>query len=83
MLARKVTTCLLAITATFIATVPVTPQTRTLAITRVSVVDVIDGRIVPNSTVTIRGNTIASVTQNSAPPAGARVVDGQGKFLWI
>ncbi len=49
-----------------VATVAVTPQTRTLAITRVSVVDVIDGRIVPNSIVTIRGETISSVSQNGA-----------------
>ena len=73
--------CLLAVAATFIATVSVTPQTRTLAITRVNVVDVVGGRIVPNSTVTIRGRTIASVTQNSAPPTDVQVVDGQGKFL--
>ena len=77
----KAPICLLAVAATFIATVSVTPQTRTLAITRVNVVDVVSGRIVPNSTVTIRGRTIASVTQNSAPPADAQVVDGQGMFL--
>jgi hypothetical protein len=67
--------------AMLLATVAVTPQTRTLAITHVSVVDVIDGRILPNSTVTISGETIASVSQNGAPPADAQVVDGQGKFL--
>ncbi len=77
----KAPMCLLAVAATFIATVSVTPQTRTLAITRVNVMDVVDGRIVPNSTVTIRGRTIASVTQNSAPPTDVQVVDGQGKFL--
>jgi hypothetical protein len=47
----------------------------------VNVVDVVGGRIVPNSTVTISGQTITGVTQNGAPPAGARVVDGRGKFL--
>jgi hypothetical protein len=72
---------LLVSAAILVATVPVTPQTRTLAITRVSVVDVIDGRIVPNSIVTIRGETISSVSQNGALPADAQVVDGQGKFL--
>ena len=51
------------------------------SITHVNVVDVVDGRIVPNSTVTIRGKTIASVTQNGTPPRDAQVVDGQGKFL--
>ncbi|OFW33501.1 MAG: hypothetical protein A3G76_11920 [Acidobacteria bacterium RIFCSPLOWO2_12_FULL_65_11] len=64
-----------------VATVSVAPQTGPLAITRVNIIDVVDGRILPNSTVTIRSGVIASVTQNSAPPADARIVDGQGKFL--
>ena len=81
MVDRKATICLLAVAATVVATVSLTPQTRGLAITRVNVVDVVDGRIVPNSTVTIRGKTIASVAQNSDPPGDAQVVDGQGKFL--
>ena len=81
MIGRKATMCLLAVTATCIAAASVAPQTRTLAVTRVNVVDVVNGRIVPNSTVTIRGQTIAGVTQNGAPPTEARVVDGQGKFL--
>jgi imidazolonepropionase-like amidohydrolase len=81
MVDRKATICLLAVAATVVATVSLTPQTRGLAITRVNVVDVVDGRIVPNSTVTIRGKTIASVAQNSAPPGDAQVVDGQGAFL--
>jgi hypothetical protein len=72
---------LLAVVATVVVTVSVTTQTRALAITHVSVVDVVDGRILHNSTVTIRGKTIASITQNSAPPRDAQVVDGQGKFL--
>ncbi|MBA2259481.1 MAG: amidohydrolase family protein [Acidobacteria bacterium] len=80
MVKRKGTICLVAVAATFIATVSVTPQTRALVITRVNVADVLDGRILPNSTVTISGNTITSVTGNSTP-AGAQVVDGQGKFL--
>jgi hypothetical protein len=68
--------------AILVATVAVTPQTRTLAITRVSVVDVVDGRIVPNSTISISGETISSVSQSGArPPADAQVVDGQGAFL--
>jgi hypothetical protein len=79
---RKATTiCLLSLAATLITVVSVAPQTRALAITRVNVIDVVDGRIVPNSTVTIRGKTIASVIQNSAAPAGAQIVDGQGKFV--
>ena len=81
MVDRKATICLLSLAATFITAVPVAPQTQALAITRVNVIDVVDGRIVPNSTVTIRGKTIVSVAQNSAPPRGAQIVDGQGKFV--
>src|SRR4030095_12292284 len=47
----------------------------------VNVVDVEDGRIVQKSTVRTRGNTMAGVVQNGAPPAGAQIVDGQGRFL--
>jgi imidazolonepropionase-like amidohydrolase len=57
------------------------PQTQTLAITHVTVVDVVDGRLMPNSTIAITGGKITSVTPNGRPPAGARIVDGQGKFL--
>jgi imidazolonepropionase-like amidohydrolase len=78
---RKSMMCLLVVAATLLTTVSVTLRMRALAITGVNVVDVVDGRIVPNSTVTISGQTIASVTQNGAPPAGARVVDAHGKFL--
>ena len=63
------------------ASVVVTAQPRTLAITGVNVVDVGTGTITPNTTVTIRGQTIASVAQDGAAPQGARVVDGRGKFL--
>src|SRR5712691_3132943 len=72
MVVRKAAICLLTIVATVLTTVSVTSQTRALAITRVNVVDVVDGRIVPNSTVTISGTTITGVSQNSAPPADAR-----------
>jgi imidazolonepropionase-like amidohydrolase len=81
MVNRKATIFLLAVATTFMATVSVTPQTRALAITGVNVVDVVDGRIVPNSTVTIRGKTIASIAQNSSPSRDAQTVDGRGKFL--
>jgi imidazolonepropionase-like amidohydrolase len=78
---RKAVICLTVFAAIVITTVSVPAQAPTLAITGVNVVDVVDGRIVPNSMVTISGQTITSVTQNGAPPTGARVVDGQGKFL--
>ena len=78
---QKITIGLLAVVATIIATVSVTPQTRALVITGVSVVDVADGRILQNRTVTIQGKTIASITESTAAPRDAQVVDGQGKFL--
>src|SRR6188474_1677589 len=81
MVDHKAAICLLSLAATFLAVVSVAPRTPALAIVRVNVIDVVDGRIVPNSTVTIRGKTIASVAQNSTPPAGAQIVDGQGKFV--
>src|SRR5688572_21391445 len=86
MVNRRATICLLAVAAVLLtagmtAAVSVGSQTRPLAITHVNVVDVVDGRVVPNSTVTIRGATIASVTQKRSPPAGMRVVDGRGAFL--
>ena len=81
MLDRKVTIGLLSLTAAFVTVVPVAAQAPVLAITRVNVVDVVGGRIVPDSTVTIRGRTIASVVPHGAPPEGAHVVDGQGKFV--
>jgi len=78
---RKAMVGLFVLAAMVFATVWVTPQTRALVITHVNVIDVVDGRILPNRTVTISGPTIASVTPDGAPPADARVVDGTGKFL--
>jgi imidazolonepropionase-like amidohydrolase len=78
---RKRAIYFLAVVGTFVASTSVRPQTRALVITRVNVVDVVTGRIVPNRTVTIGGSTITGVTQGGAPPAGALVVDGQGRFL--
>ena len=60
MVDRTTTIGLLAVVATVIATVSVATQTRELAITHVSVIDVVEGRILPNSTVTISGKTISS-----------------------
>ena len=66
--------------ATLAVPVVVTTQSQVLAITGVNVVDVLDGHIVPNSTVIVTGNTITSVTANRTP-RGAKVVDGRNKFL--
>src|SRR4051812_38709298 len=81
MTARTLTIFLLATAVALLATVSVTPQTQLLVITGASVVDVVDGRIIPNRTVTINGGTIVSVTQDTARPANTRVVNGQGKYL--
>ncbi len=78
---RKAALWMLVAAAIVSATVDVAPQTRPLVITSVNVVDVVDGRVLPNRTVTITGGTIASVTEKAAPPAGAQVVDGRDTFL--
>jgi imidazolonepropionase-like amidohydrolase len=56
---------------------------RALAITHVSVIDATDSTARADRTVVIRGNRIVQVTasRSTRPPAGARVVDGRGKFL--
>ena len=61
------------------ASVAQTPET--IAISGVTVIDTINGRAIPNSTVTIRNGAITAVTPGGAPPAGARRIDGRGKFL--
>jgi hypothetical protein len=73
--------CLLISAAILIANAVVTTQPRTLAITGVNVVEIANGRIAPNSTITIRDQMISSVAQDGALPEGAQSVNGQGKFL--
>ncbi len=62
---------------------PAAAQAPTTAITRVTVVDVERGRLIPDQTVVILGNRIATVgpARTTTVPAGARVVPGTGKFL--
>ena len=54
-----------------------------LAIRDVAVVDVEHGRILQDRTVLLRGNRIVAVTPSHEAriPAGARVVEGDGKYL--
>jgi hypothetical protein len=54
-----------------------------IAITHVSVIDVASGVTRPDNTVLVSGNRIAYVgpAAGARIPSGARVVDGQGKFL--
>jgi imidazolonepropionase-like amidohydrolase len=56
-------------------------QPDAVSITRVSIVDVLNGRVLPNRSVTIKGETIVSISAGGATPRGTRIVDGQGKFL--
>ncbi len=55
--------------------------TPSLALTHVSVVDVENGRLLPDQTVVVSGNRIAAVGANVRVPAGARVIDARGKVL--
>ncbi len=54
-----------------------------LAITGVTVVDVVEGRLVLNQTVVVHGTRITAVggVSKVRVPAGARVVEGRGKYL--
>ena len=73
--------CCAALSLLLGAAVAIAQAPETMAIFGVTVIDTINGRAIPNSTVTIRGKTIASVAQNSAPPGDAQIGDGQGKFV--
>jgi imidazolonepropionase-like amidohydrolase len=59
------------------------PPDPALAITHVAVVDVEHGRLLADRTVLVRAGRIAAVGAAAAVvvPAGARVVDGRGRFL--
>ena len=59
------------------------PSSGSAAITHVAVVDVARGSVSKDMTVTIDDDRIADVAPSGSakPPAGARVVDGSGKFL--
>ena len=81
MLRRRALICLPVLSVIAIAAVTLSAQPQVLALTAVNVVDVVAGRIVPDTTVVVTGDTITSVTQHGIPPGGARVVDGRDKFL--
>jgi hypothetical protein len=78
---RNFSASLFGIIAALLAVASANAQSRPLAITHVNVIDVSSGRTLPNSTVTIRGSSIVSVTTGGAPPANALVVEGRDKFL--
>ena len=54
---------------------------RDIAITGVTIVDVAAGRTVPDQTVVIHGDHIASVGPRVQLPRNTLQVDGSGKFL--
>jgi cytosine/adenosine deaminase-related metal-dependent hydrolase len=81
LLIRNVTRSPLLALAWFVAIASAAPQTRVLAIFGVNIVDVVDGTIMPNVTVTVSGETIVNVERAGVSPIGARVVDGRGQFL--
>jgi imidazolonepropionase-like amidohydrolase len=72
-----------ALTALASLAAPLVSQTAPLYITHVSVIDVIAGAARPDMTVEISGRTIAALSpaREIRVPAGARVVDGRGKYL--
>ena len=55
-------------------------STKLIAISHVTVIDVVEGRALRDVTVVIRDGKIVSVGHNAAP-AAATIVDGRGKFL--
>ncbi len=59
------------------------PPAADLVIQGATVVDVENGRLLPDQTVAVRGSRIVAVqsARTSHTPAGARVIDGRGKFL--
>jgi len=63
------------------STIGATSQAPVLAIARVSLVDVISGKIDAGMTVVVTGDTISAIGRGLAPPRGARIVDGAGKYL--
>jgi len=60
---------------------PAQDATEALAITGVSVVDTEAGAVLENRTVVIEAGRIASIARGAAPPSGATVIDGRGRFL--
>ncbi|MGI9037470.1 MAG: amidohydrolase family protein [Gemmatimonadota bacterium] len=66
-----------------IATAAPAAMAQSLAFTRVTVIDVRDGTVRPNTTVVVTGNRITAVGPVGAVeiPSGATVIDGTGRFL--
>jgi imidazolonepropionase-like amidohydrolase len=54
---------------------------QTLTITHVHLIDITDGKVRPDTTVTVEGNRIASVGPSTANPKRGLVVDAKGQYL--
>jgi imidazolonepropionase-like amidohydrolase len=61
--------------------VAVPAQSQVVAIRSVNVVDARDSVPRANQTVVVRGNRIVVVAPGAPVPAGARIIDGRGKYL--
>ena len=59
----------------------ITAQERVTAITNATIITVTKG-VIERGTVIIRGTKIAAVGANVAVPAGARVIDAEGKYIF-
>lgn len=67
---------------TVLATLTSFASAQTLTLTHVKLIDVTDGKIRPDTTVTVDGNRVASVEPSNANPSNRGiVVDGKGKYL--
>jgi amidohydrolase family protein len=73
--------CLIGMAAVMVSTARPNSQPQNLAIAHVSIIDVVNGRVEPDSTVTVSGDKIINVVQKGEPPKSSVVVDGRGKFL--
>lgn len=80
---RHIATTLALLLSSCTATRQTAPQDSSLVLRHVTVIDGMDSAPRPDQTVIIRGTRIASVTPSASAsvPAGARIVDGRGKYL--
>jgi Amidohydrolase family len=67
--------------AVMVSTARPNSQPRNLAIAHANIIDVVNGRVMPDSTVTVSGDRIINLGQKGEPPKDTVVVDGRGKFL--
>jgi imidazolonepropionase-like amidohydrolase len=71
----------LVILAAVLSTLSLRAADNSFAFTHVNVVDVVNGKILPDRTVVVSGVTITAVTSNPKTAPGAKVVPANGKFL--